>query len=90
MFSVDRNASYFDGFEKDKFIMTSNVSNVFLQIKQVDLSDSGLYICGFKAADSRKSPAVYSATYLKVKGKIAAEFCLCFVIGEIDLMQSWN
>ncbi|XP_060951852.1 uncharacterized protein LOC133028838 [Limanda limanda] len=69
MLSYDTVASYFDGFEEEKFIMTSNVSNVFLQIKQVDLSDSGLYICGYKVGTNRKFPAVYSATYLKVKEK---------------------
>ena len=91
MLSLDTVASYFDGFQEEKFNMTSNVSNVFLQIKQVDLSDSGLYICGYKVGtDSRNFPAVYSATYLKVKGKIAAEFCWCFVLGEIDFMPSWN
>ncbi|XP_062240064.1 uncharacterized protein LOC133949961 [Platichthys flesus] len=69
MLSLDTGALYFDGFEEEKFNMTSNISNVFLQIKQVDLSDSGLYICGYNVGtDSRKSPAVYSATYLKVKG----------------------
>ncbi|XP_060951854.1 uncharacterized protein LOC133028839 [Limanda limanda] len=68
MLSHDTVALYFDGFEREKFNMTSNVSNVFLQIKQVDLSDSGLYICGYKVGTNRKFPAVYSATYLKVKG----------------------
>ncbi|XP_060936786.1 uncharacterized protein LOC133013761 [Limanda limanda] len=67
MLSHDTVALYFDGFEREKFNMTSNVSNVFLQIKQVDLSDSGLYICGYKVGTNRKFPAVYSATYLKVK-----------------------
>ncbi|XP_034471292.1 uncharacterized protein LOC117779318 isoform X2 [Hippoglossus hippoglossus] len=68
MLSLDTGASYFDGFEKEKFSMTSNVSHVFLQIKQVDLLDSGLYICGYNVdRDSRNFPAVYSATYLKVK-----------------------
>ncbi|XP_047194923.1 novel immune-type receptor 7b isoform X3 [Hippoglossus stenolepis] len=71
MFSLDTGASYFDGIEKEKFSMTSNVSNVFLQMKQVDLLDSGLYICGFNVdRDSRNFPAVYSATYLKVKDEV--------------------
>ncbi|XP_060951861.1 uncharacterized protein LOC133028850 [Limanda limanda] len=69
MLSHDAVALYFDGFEREKFNMTSNVSNVFLQIKQVDLSDSGLYICGYRVGTNRKFPAVYSATYLKVKEK---------------------
>ncbi|XP_034471298.1 uncharacterized protein LOC117779319 isoform X5 [Hippoglossus hippoglossus] len=74
MLSLDTGASYFDGFEKEKFSMTSNVSHVFLQIKQVDLLDSGLYICGYNVdRDSRKFPAVYSATYLKVKAHKEAQ-----------------
>ncbi|XP_053271666.1 uncharacterized protein LOC128429851 isoform X1 [Pleuronectes platessa] len=81
MLSLERGASYFDGFEKEKFNMTSNVSNVFLQIKQVDLSDSGLYICGYNMGrDYRKSPAVYSATYLKVKEKSDEQANLTMVI----------
>ncbi|XP_062240500.1 uncharacterized protein LOC133950260 [Platichthys flesus] len=70
IFSHDTVATYFDGFEEEKFNMTSNVSSVFLQIKQVDLSDSGLYICGYKVGtNSSKFPGVYSVTYLKVKEK---------------------
>uniref|UniRef100_A0A671XX51 Immunoglobulin V-set domain-containing protein n=1 Tax=Sparus aurata TaxID=8175 RepID=A0A671XX51_SPAAU len=36
-----------DGYEKGKFEMKSNISSVFLNIKKVDSSDSGLYYCGF-------------------------------------------
>ncbi|XP_067436962.1 uncharacterized protein, partial [Thunnus thynnus] len=47
MFGSDGNAAYCDGFQNGKFKMSSNVSTVSLKITQVDLSDSGLYLCGF-------------------------------------------
>ncbi|KAI4808212.1 hypothetical protein KUCAC02_000277, partial [Chaenocephalus aceratus] len=42
--------SYCDGVQKSKFEMTSNSSNLFLEIQQVDVSDTGLYFCGFYIA----------------------------------------
>ncbi|XP_067435866.1 uncharacterized protein [Thunnus thynnus] len=47
MFGSDNDAAYCDGFQNVKFKMSSNVSTVSLKITQVDLSDSGLYFCGF-------------------------------------------
>ncbi|CAG5929484.1 unnamed protein product [Menidia menidia] len=46
MMISDSNASLCDGYKNDQFKMTSNTTNLFLNIKQVDLSDSGLYFCG--------------------------------------------
>ncbi|XP_047448357.1 uncharacterized protein LOC125012437 [Mugil cephalus] len=46
MLSSDQNAFFYDGFDTGKFNMTSNTTTLFLKIKPVDLTDSGLYFCG--------------------------------------------
>ncbi|CAK6973015.1 uncharacterized protein LOC128383406 [Scomber scombrus] len=47
MYGSESNTSLCDGFQNTKFEMSSNISTIFLKITQVDLSDSGLYFCGF-------------------------------------------
>ncbi|XP_039896795.1 uncharacterized protein LOC120739164 [Simochromis diagramma] len=47
MYGSNGQALFCDGFQNGKFNMTSNNVAVFLQIKSVDLSDAGLYFCGF-------------------------------------------
>nr|XP_046236568.1 uncharacterized protein LOC124054515 [Scatophagus argus] len=64
MVCVDCNVSLYDGFQNGKFNMTSNITTIFLTIKQVDFSDSGLYFCGTK---SYSKPVIVSATHLKVQ-----------------------
>ncbi|XP_044039084.1 uncharacterized protein LOC122869820 [Siniperca chuatsi] len=65
MYESGSEASFCDGFQNGKFAMSANVSTVFLKIKRVDLSDSGLYFCGFYI---NKHTVIASATYLNVQG----------------------
>ncbi|XP_054863576.1 uncharacterized protein LOC129348106 isoform X2 [Amphiprion ocellaris] len=55
-----------NGFHSDKFDMTSNITNLFLNIRTVDVSDSGLYLCG---CCKKGFSALVSPTYLKVQEK---------------------
>uniref|UniRef100_A0A3Q0RCE6 Ig-like domain-containing protein n=1 Tax=Amphilophus citrinellus TaxID=61819 RepID=A0A3Q0RCE6_AMPCI len=62
MFSADRKPSVLHGFQAGKFNMTSNTSVLFLEIKQVDFSDAGLYFCGeYKDGKSVISSGTYVA-----------------------------
>ena len=47
MYFPENEAINCPGFNRSKFKMTSNISTVFLKIAHADLSDSGLYFCGF-------------------------------------------
>ncbi|XP_051285138.1 uncharacterized protein LOC127379515 isoform X4 [Dicentrarchus labrax] len=77
MMSSDANVTFFDGFQNGKFNMTSNTTTLFLIIKPVDLSDSGLYFCGFQ---SDGNSVIFSATSLKVQDLFDGTISLMSVI----------
>uniref|UniRef100_A0A3B3CIF4 Immunoglobulin subtype domain-containing protein n=1 Tax=Oryzias melastigma TaxID=30732 RepID=A0A3B3CIF4_ORYME len=66
MLTPEVNAMIKNGF-KDRFLMTSNITHVFLNIKNVNSSDSGLYFCG---NNKDGSAVIVGATCLQVYGKI--------------------
>ncbi|XP_078020596.1 uncharacterized protein LOC144459803 isoform X2 [Epinephelus lanceolatus] len=63
MYGADAKALFCDGFQSG-FEMSSNISTVFLTIKRVDLSDSGVYFCGFY---KDTHTVIGDATHLKVQ-----------------------
>uniref|UniRef100_A0A673CGD2 Ig-like domain-containing protein n=1 Tax=Sphaeramia orbicularis TaxID=375764 RepID=A0A673CGD2_9TELE len=66
MFEHDETASFCDGFGKEKYEMMANTSKIFLHIKDLDFSDSGLYFCGFYL---NAHTVISETTYLNVQGK---------------------
>ncbi|XP_032437896.1 uncharacterized protein LOC116732068 [Xiphophorus hellerii] len=69
MLSAESNVSLYDGFHFSKYNMTSNTTNLFLKIKEVNFSDSGLYFCGPYVATvgATTVSAGFTATYLEVE-----------------------
>ncbi|XP_026208402.1 uncharacterized protein LOC113157255 isoform X2 [Anabas testudineus] len=63
MTSSHSRPEYCVGFQNGSFKIETNISTVFLKIKQVDLSDSGLYFCHFFFGGR----GVYYVIYLTVE-----------------------
>ncbi|XP_042258263.1 uncharacterized protein LOC121890064 isoform X4 [Thunnus maccoyii] len=72
----DSEAELCDGVQNEKFEMSSNISTVSLNIKQVDSSDSGLYFCEFFTSGR----VLFSEIHLKVKEESDATTKLTSVI----------
>uniref|UniRef100_A0A3Q4GTK0 Immunoglobulin domain-containing protein n=1 Tax=Neolamprologus brichardi TaxID=32507 RepID=A0A3Q4GTK0_NEOBR len=68
MYGSQGKASFCDGFRNGKFNMSSNNTSVFLKITQVDLSDVGLYFCGFYV---NKHTVISNAVELRIQGKLS-------------------
>ncbi|XP_051800072.1 uncharacterized protein LOC127532442 isoform X3 [Acanthochromis polyacanthus] len=65
MYGAEGKPSFCDGFQRGKYEMSSNIVTVFLKIKQVDLSDAGLYFCGFY---TNKHTVIANSTELSIEG----------------------
>uniref|UniRef100_A0A4W6D5K9 Ig-like domain-containing protein n=1 Tax=Lates calcarifer TaxID=8187 RepID=A0A4W6D5K9_LATCA len=79
MYGSEGEASFCDGFQNGKYEMSSNITTISLKIKQVDVSDSGLYLCGFYMSRHTR----LTVTDLNVQG--AEEFNLMiFLVEEPD------
>uniref|UniRef100_A0A3B5L4R3 Ig-like domain-containing protein n=1 Tax=Xiphophorus couchianus TaxID=32473 RepID=A0A3B5L4R3_9TELE len=82
-----------DGFQREKFNMTSNGTNIFLNIKQVNFSDSGVYICGTKSPSCLK---IFSETYLQVEVDLetsllyCAEYIIYVFVSVVDGLDGVN
>ncbi|XP_030018754.1 uncharacterized protein LOC115439000 [Sphaeramia orbicularis] len=69
-FGHDGKVSFCDGFGKEKYEMMVNPSKISLHIKDLDFSDSGLYLCGFYL---NRHTVISETTYLNVQGNSGSD-----------------
>ncbi|XP_051800162.1 uncharacterized protein LOC127532474 [Acanthochromis polyacanthus] len=77
MFKPSDPTTFCEGFQNGKFEMSSNTSTLFLRINHVDLSDSGLYFCGYYM---QKNHVIHEATNLEVQDVLEGSAKLMSVI----------
>ncbi|XP_056156814.1 uncharacterized protein LOC130130976 [Lampris incognitus] len=75
MYEARSRAQLCDGFQKYKYQITADMSYAFLIIKSVDLSDSGLYYCGFYTS---AYTAIGNAIFLRVQDESVGPSFLIF------------
>uniref|UniRef100_A0A3Q3FF48 Uncharacterized LOC109979274 n=1 Tax=Labrus bergylta TaxID=56723 RepID=A0A3Q3FF48_9LABR len=84
--SADKKAFFFGEFQNSSFDVTSNSTHLFLKMKQVDFSHSGLYFCGFA---SEGNSVIVSATYFKVQEAfIGRDNYLNMILGALVVFLS--
>uniref|UniRef100_A0A3Q1AVG8 Immunoglobulin domain-containing protein n=1 Tax=Amphiprion ocellaris TaxID=80972 RepID=A0A3Q1AVG8_AMPOC len=87
MFKLSSTPSYCYGLENGKFEMRSNISTIFLKIKPVDLSDSGLYFCGLY----ENAKPLFRVTQLNIAGKFLLYFGFyCLAIFQHTLQREYD
>lgn len=74
MFGFHSQASFCAGFKNEKFKMSSNITYIFLTIKRANISDAGLYFCGFYI---NRLIVYYNATELRIRGKLLFFMLIC-------------
>ncbi|XP_032363546.1 uncharacterized protein LOC116676747 isoform X2 [Etheostoma spectabile] len=82
MTSSAGNPLYRVGNQDGKFHMSSNISTLFLQIKRVDVFDSGLYLCGFYIGGRFNS----STIHFNVKESDGTVNLMSLVLGALTVL----
>ncbi|XP_041635219.1 uncharacterized protein LOC121504484 isoform X1 [Cheilinus undulatus] len=82
MYTYGAPVNFCRGFTKGKFEMTSNISTVFLKIREVNSSDSGMYFCGFTEGSD---PKIIDPTFLVVHDDPDVEARKMFLILAVVL-----